>query len=117
METLPSAIMADGATRATAQPILPLDANGNLIDNGSARNHVGITPHATNPISPIPKALYFNASGWVTLRAVDATSDIALYVVAGQILDIRVQYARLSGTSLTTPAGAPGTPSQIIGLF
>lgn len=57
-----------------------------------------ITPHDTNPISPIPKALRFNAAGQVTLRALQSDSDVTITVAAGEVLDVRALYIRDTNT-------------------
>jgi hypothetical protein len=60
-----------------------------------------ITPHATNPITPLPKALRFDGAGTVTLRAVDSGADITINVAAGEVLDVRAAYVRAAGTTAT----------------
>jgi len=85
------------------------DRFDNQLDSLSqpARLAFAITPHATNEIDPLPKAIYVGSGGNVTLRSIDGTADIVLRNVAsGQIIDVRARYIRASGT----------TASDIVGL-
>jgi hypothetical protein len=66
-----------------------------------------VTPHATNEINPIPKALYVGTGGDITLRTVDGPADVLFRNLAsGSILDVRAQFIRAAGT----------TASDIVGL-
>lgn len=66
---------------------------------GPARRASAVTPHDSNAISPLPKALFFGSAGTVTLRAVDSAADVSLPVAAGQILPVRASHVRASGTT------------------
>lgn len=66
-----------------------------------ARHAFDVTPHASNEIDPLPKALLIGGAGNIVLRAVDSTADVTIAVVAGQLLPIRAQYVRASGTTAT----------------
>ncbi len=81
-----------------------------------ARTAFAVTPHDTNELQILPKALYFNATGWVTIRVADAAADQAFHVVPGQILAVRAQFVRVTGTDLTIEAGAPVGASAIVAL-
>lgn len=81
-----------------------------------ARGTFGVTPHDVNELPLIPKALYFNATGWVTVRSIDASADEAFYVTSGQTLDVRAKYVRATGTSLTIETGAPSGAHSIVAL-
>lgn len=71
-----------------------------------ARDAFAITPHASNEIDPLPKAIYVGTGGNITLRAVGSTSDVLFKNVAsGQILDVRAQYIRASGTTAADIVG------------
>ena len=71
-----------------------------------SRLQFAISPHDTNPISPIPKAIYIGTGGTITLRGVDSQNDVVLKNVAnGQILDIRAQYVRATGTTAADMVG------------
>ena len=65
-----------------------------------ARRMYVVTPHATNPISPLPKALRFNAAGNVVLRAVDSEADVTITVAAGETLAVRASHIRVTGTTV-----------------
>lgn len=66
-----------------------------------ARNVFAITPHATNEVSPKPKAIRADTSGTITFRTVDGSADVVMNVVAGEILPVRVKYVRATGTTAT----------------
>lgn len=71
-----------------------------------AREAFGITPHATNEVDPLPKAIFVGTGGNITLRAADSSADIVFKNVAsGQILDVRARYVRASGTTATDIVG------------
>jgi hypothetical protein len=71
-----------------------------------ARNAFAITPHATNEIDPLPKAIYVGTGGNITLRTVDGSADVLLKNVAsGQIIDVRARFIRTSGTTATDIVG------------
>lgn len=72
-----------------------------------ARDAFAITPHASNEIDPLPKAIYVGTGGNITLRAAGSSADVVLKNVAsGQILDIRARFIRAAST----------TASDIVGL-
>lgn len=64
-----------------------------------ARDAFMVAPHDTDPLPRLPKALLIGTTGTLTLRAVDAASDIAVTVQAGQIVPIRASHVRATGTS------------------
>ena len=66
-----------------------------------ARNVFVITPHATNEVSPKPKAIRADTAGTITFRTVDGSADVVMTVSAGEILPVRVKYVRVSGTTVT----------------
>lgn len=71
-----------------------------------ARDAFTIMPHATNPIEPLPKAIFVGTGGQITLRAADSTGDVVLTNVAsGTILDIRARFVRATGTTATDIVG------------
>ena len=81
---------------------MPIDTFSNLADSPIApsRNAYAVTPHATNALDPLPKALYIGTAGDVTLRSVDGAADV-LYknVAAGSYLMVRAQFIRAAGTT------------------
>ncbi len=71
-----------------------------------AREAFAITPHATNEIDPLPKAIYVGTAGDVTLRAAGSASDVLFKnVAAGQIIDVRARYIRVAGTTAADIVG------------
>jgi len=64
-----------------------------------------ITPHATNAIDPIPKAIRADDAGVIVLRAVDSSADVTVNVAAGEVLDVRAKYIRASGTTVSVIHG------------
>ena len=65
-----------------------------------ARRALAVTPHDTNPLTDIPKALYVGTAGNVTMRGVDGAADqVWRNVPAGAILPFRAAYVRAAGTS------------------
>lgn len=66
-----------------------------------ARKCFVITPHATNELAILPKAIRAPSDGVINLRAVDSDTDVAHPVAAGEVVFVRVQYVRVSGTTVT----------------
>lgn len=65
-----------------------------------------ITPHATNEIDPLPKAIYVGTGGDIVLRGVRGVVDVTFKnVPSGAILDIRAQYIRAAGTTAANLVG------------
>lgn len=73
-----------------------------------ARKAVAVTPHDTNPLTDVPKALYVGAAGNIACRLVDDGADVTFVgVTAGAILPIRVSHVRSTST----------TASSIVALY
>lgn len=71
-----------------------------------ARMAFAITPHASNEIDPLPKAIYIGSAGDLVGRAVGSSADVTFKNLAsGQILDVRLQYVRASGTTAANILG------------
>ena len=71
-----------------------------------ARMAFAITPHATNEIDPLPKALFVGTGGNLVGRAVGSSADVTFKNLAdGTILDVRLQYVRASGTTAADIVG------------
>ncbi|MFA5988471.1 MAG: hypothetical protein WC803_02555 [Sphingomonas sp.] len=65
-----------------------------------ARRASAITPHDTDELAVLPKALYIGTGGALVVRAVDSAGDVTFKNLAsGQILDVRAQYVRATGTT------------------
>lgn len=78
------------------------DKFSNVPDHMSApaRHCFVITPHATNELPIIPKAIRAPSDGVITLRAVDSDEDVAHPVLEGEVINVRVRFVRESGTNI-----------------
>jgi hypothetical protein len=76
-----------------------------LLETSPARKMFLITPHATTEIYPLPKAIRAGSDGDIVLRAVDSTEDVTITVVSGEIISVRAQYVRATGTTVTSLHG------------
>ncbi len=84
------------------------DRFANMLDTPAqpARTAFAIAPHATNEVDPLPKALFIGTGGDLVGRAVGSSSDVTFKNLAsGQILDVRLQYVRATGTTATDIVG------------
>lgn len=71
-----------------------------------ARTAFAITPHATNEIDPIPKAVYVGTGGDLVGRTIGSDTDVTFKnVPSGTVLDARLQYVRASGTTAADIVG------------
>lgn len=70
-----------------------------------ARGMFVITPHATNEVSPLPKAIRANGAGDVVLRAADSGADVTVTMAAGEVLAVRAKYVRVTGTTVAVLHG------------
>ena len=65
-----------------------------------ARRVVAVTPHDSNPLGDVAKALYVGTAGHVALRAIDSSTDAVFKnVPAGTVLPVRASHVRATGTS------------------
>lgn len=83
---------------------MALDPFANQSDSATsgARRPFAVVPNDTTELALIPKALYVGGGGSVTVRGVDATTDVVFRnVPAGAVIDVRAQYVRATGTSAT----------------
>lgn len=65
-----------------------------------SRAPYAVTPHATNPLPVVPKALYIGGAGNVTLRGVGASSDVTFVgLPAGFVLEVAASHVRASTTA------------------
>jgi len=65
---------------------------------GPATHGFVITPHDTNPLAVVPRAIRADAAGEVTLRLVDSAADITINMVAGEVFFGLVTHVRDTGT-------------------
>jgi len=71
-----------------------------------ARDAFAITPHATNEISPLPKAVFIGTGGDLVGRPAGSSADVTFKnLTSGQVLPVRFQYVRASGTTATDIVG------------
>lgn len=70
-----------------------------------AREAFAIIPSDTQALAQLPKAILIGGSGAIALRAIDSDSDVVINVAAGQIIPIRPEYVRVTGTSATNLVG------------
>lgn len=86
-------------------------ANDSFAAHGDApaapsRAPFAITPHDTNELTTIPKALFVGTGGTLVLRGVEGTADVTFKNVAnGQVLDVRAHYVRATGTTAADIVG------------
>lgn len=74
--------------------------------SGPASNGAAITPHATNALAFVTRAIWVGAAGDITLRLADASADITLIgVPAGTLLPLRASHVRATGTSAASLVG------------
>lgn len=68
--------------------------------NYPSRKPYAVTPHDTNALTEVPKAIYVGTAGNVVLRGVGASADVTFKnVTAGQILDVVPSHIRATGTT------------------
>ena len=60
---------------------------------------LAVTPHDTNPLAEIPKALYVGTGGALVLQGVSGTDATLTNVADGSILPIRTKFIRATGTT------------------
>jgi len=81
---------------------MAVDTFGNFTETVSApsRRPFAVTPSDSVELTFIPKALYIGTGGTVILRGIDGGEDVTFKNVAnGQILDVRAQFVRATGTT------------------
>jgi hypothetical protein len=65
-----------------------------------ATRAVAVSPHDTNALADIPKALFVGTGGNLTMRGVAGISDqMWRNVPSGSVLPFRAQYVRATGTT------------------
>ncbi|MET0310354.1 MAG: hypothetical protein ABW023_16735 [Sphingomonas sp.] len=78
------------------------DQFSNVADQVSApaTRAVAVTPHDSNALADIPKALYVGTGGTIAMRGAGAASDTSWKnVPSGSLLPFRAQYVRATGTT------------------
>lgn len=65
-----------------------------------ATRAVAVTPHDSNALAEIPKALFVGSGGTIVLRGAGGGSDTTWRnVPSGSVLPVRAQYVRAAGTT------------------
>lgn len=72
-------------------------------DNQSnpARTCFLITPHATDPLPFVTKAIRADDAGTITFRTLESDADVQMTFSAGETLPVRVTHVRVTGTTVT----------------
>ena len=71
-----------------------------------ARAPFAITPHDSNGLPTIPKAIYIGTGGTLVLRGIDGTADATFVNLGdGQVLDVRASHVRATGTTAANLIG------------
>lgn len=80
-------------------PVDPFQLHGDAVANPS-RAPFAVTPHDTDALPTIPKALYVGTAGDLVLRGAGGAADVTFRNVgAGQVLDVRASHVRATGTT------------------
>lgn len=75
-------------------------ANNADLVSAPATRAVSVTPHDSNALTDIPKALFVGTGGNITMRGVNGSADqLWKNVPSGSVLPFRAQYVRATGTS------------------
>lgn len=67
----------------------------------SARECFVITPHNTNQLTTLPKALRAPSAGVIVLVAADSETEVAHPVLEGEIVNVRAKIVKATGTTVT----------------
>lgn len=66
-----------------------------------ARRCFAVTPHDTNSLPFVTKALRAGGNGTIMLRPMDGDADVSHPVKDGERIDVRVTHVRATGTNVT----------------
>jgi hypothetical protein len=75
---------------------------GGYADNliAGSRDPYAVTPHDTNELGSIPKALYIGTGGNVVLRGIESTADVTFKnLPSGYTLCVRAKLVKSTGTT------------------
>ena len=77
------------------------DSFSNSADSVSApaTRAVAVTPHDSNPLTDVPKALYVGTGGTITMRGVGSADTAWKNVASGTVLPFRARFVRATGTT------------------
>lgn len=62
---------------------------------------IALTPHDTNALTDVPKALYIGTGGTIVLTGASGGDVTFANVQSGSILPVRARYVRATGTTAT----------------
>lgn len=65
----------------------------------SARRLAAVTPHDTNELTFVSKALFIGVGGNISIIAADDTDAVVISVLANTILPIRARIVKSAGTT------------------
>lgn len=75
-------------------------AQGKFDVSAPGRRAAVITPHDSNEIPEVPRAIYVGTGGQITMRGIDGSADtVWKNVPAGSLIPFRPQYVRAAGTT------------------
>lgn len=63
-----------------------------------AQNAFSVSPHATDPLPNIPKALFIGGGGNLVCRLMGDSADVTFIVPTGCLLPVRARYVRATST-------------------
>lgn len=69
------------------------------------RKLFAVTPHDSNELSTIPRAIFVGTGGDVSIIAQDDSSPVTLKVQGGTLLPVRAKIIRATGTTATDIVG------------
>lgn len=67
----------------------------------SAKRLLAVTPHDTNELEYVTKALFIGAGGTISIIAQEDTAAVSLTVATGSIVPVRAKIVRATGTTAT----------------
>ncbi|MCM8729698.1 hypothetical protein ACFO8O_01765 [Hephaestia sp. GCM10023244] len=76
-------------------------SNGADSVSAPANRAAAVTPHDSNPITDVPKALYVGTGGTITMRGAGPADSVWKNVASGSVLPFRARYVRATGTTAT----------------
>lgn len=81
------------------------DRWGSLGNVGSCESFFAITPHDTNELPEITRAIYVGVTGNIVIGQRDGTNVTFVAVPAGYILPVRARYVRATNTTAASMVG------------
>jgi hypothetical protein len=78
------------------------DPFSGLVDGVSApaTRGVAVSPHDSNPLAEMPKALFIGSAGDLVARGMNDSADVTFRnLAAGSVLPFRARFVRATGTT------------------